>query len=366
MEVSGGQALSEDRSGGDGLLLRFRARRRQPPDQSLLNPPGGWPSEAVEPEGRGEDAREGEQESMLESAGADGGSAAIVRVGGGVAGGAAVADRRAVVPAKYDGDEVLPETWAKVGELRAMAESSDPSAGLEERGLHAWLATGGEGRAGLTDTDLLRFIMFRDGDVGVAWRQLKHAAAWRQERRVEDVLSEDRWSRHEELQAEIFWLGRDFDGRPTMVLRSVAHHPGAIDSEDFQRYFLFLLEQGRQLWGLGSEQQLNIIVDRIGAGIKNQDPRLLRTMLPVFRDAYPDIVYRCYVAPSSWIFRFVWVIAARLVDERQRKRVLLLAGEWQARLLEDFDPSVLPPHLGGTMLDYPPKQPPDMTRRDVT
>lgn len=50
--------------------------------------------------------------------------------------------------------------------------------------------------------------------------------------------------------------------------------------------------QGRQLWGLGSEKQLNIVVDRIGAGIKNQDPRLLRTMLPVFRDAYPDIVYR--------------------------------------------------------------------------
>ena len=37
---------------------------------------------------------------------------------------------------------------------------------------------------------------------------------------------------------------------------------------------------------------------------------------------------RCYVAPTSWIFRFVWIIAARLVDDRQRKRVLLLLGEW--------------------------------------
>ncbi|CAN0412974.1 unnamed protein product [Ectocarpus fasciculatus] len=77
-----------------------------------------------------------------------------------------------------------------------------------------------------------------------------------------------------------------------MVLRSIAHHPGAIDSDEFQRYFLFLLEQGRQLWGLGAVQQLNIIVDRVGAGIKNQDPRLLQSMLPVFRDAYPDIVFR--------------------------------------------------------------------------
>ncbi|CAM9866122.1 unnamed protein product [Scytosiphon promiscuus] len=264
-------------------------------------------------------------------------------------------------PAEYDGEMVLPETWAKVDELRSRAERCDPEAGEEEKGLQLWLAGGGgEGREGLTDTDLLRFVMFRHGDVDAAWRQLKQAAAWRQRRGVEDVLSEEQWSRHKELQAEIFWIGRDAEGRPTMVLRSIAHHPGAIDSEDFQRYFLYLLEQGRQLYGLGAERQLNIIVDRIGAGVKNQDPRLLGSMLPVFRDAYPDIVYRCYVAPTSWIFRFVWVIAARLVDDRQRKRVLLLVGDWKSRLLEDFDASVLPVHLGGTMAEYPPKQPPDM------
>lgn len=28
-----------------------------------------------------------------------------------------------------------------------------------------------------------------------------------------------------------------------MVLRSIAHHPGVIDPEDFERYFLYLLEQ---------------------------------------------------------------------------------------------------------------------------
>ena len=50
--------------------------------------------------------------------------------------------------------------------------------------------------------------------------------------------------------------------------------------------------QGRQLWGVGSVWQINIVVDRVGAGLKNQDPKLLSTMLPVFRDAYPDIVYR--------------------------------------------------------------------------
>ena len=39
---------------------------------------------------------------------------------------------------------------------------------------------------------------------------------------------------------------RDSGGRPTMALRSIAHLPGRIDSEEFQRYFLYLLEQVRR------------------------------------------------------------------------------------------------------------------------
>lgn len=38
--------------------------------------------------------------------------------------------------------------------------------------------------------------------------QLKRAAAWRQEHRVDDILSEERWPEFKELQEEIFWIGR--------------------------------------------------------------------------------------------------------------------------------------------------------------
>lgn len=48
----------------------------------------------------------------------------------------------------------------QVDELRQRAERSDAKE-LEGRSLQLWLAGGGEGRVGLTDMDLLRFIMFR-------------------------------------------------------------------------------------------------------------------------------------------------------------------------------------------------------------
>lgn len=45
-------------------------------------------------------------------------------------------------------------------EIRRRAESCDPET-AEAKGLQLWLASGGKEREGLTDTDILRFIMFR-------------------------------------------------------------------------------------------------------------------------------------------------------------------------------------------------------------
>ena len=111
------QRLSADRvgggGGGDSLLSRFRARRCQQPEQPRPDPADRLLAEVF---GR-EDAREEEQEgehASREVAAAAAAAAAAVSVGGGVDGGAAVADKRAGAPAKYDGEEVLPETWAKV------------------------------------------------------------------------------------------------------------------------------------------------------------------------------------------------------------------------------------------------------------
>lgn len=132
-------------------------------------------------------------------------------------------------------------------------------------------------------------------------------------------------------------------------------------------------------------------------GSPNQNPSPVFCGFPLVSWLYV-LSCRCYVAPTSWIFRLVWAIGARLVDERQRKRVLLLLDKWyvlsnvrlfpldmlsngcgrdrglpfafvffplrclldltnscrQSRLLEDFDAGILPEHLGGTLKEYPP------------
>ncbi|CAM9508147.1 unnamed protein product [Ectocarpus fasciculatus] len=191
---------------GGGLLRRWRARRRQGRGRRRSDPADGHLAAAtdeVEKRTTAEaDGGGGKHRASIRESGkiqADGdptaaftatAAAAVVAVASDGGSGVGSANSSVVVndaicvgvdgsgaalrPGKYDGEDVSPEAWTKVGELRARAERSDPNAGEEEKGLHTWLATGGgEGRKGLTDMDLLRFVMFRHGDVDAAWRQVR-------------------------------------------------------------------------------------------------------------------------------------------------------------------------------------------------
>eukprot|EP00611_Tribonema_gayanum_P002844 TRINITY_DN12181_c0_g1_i3.p1 TRINITY_DN12181_c0_g1~~TRINITY_DN12181_c0_g1_i3.p1 ORF type:complete len:151 (-),score=42.94 TRINITY_DN12181_c0_g1_i3:280-732(-) len=143
-------------------------------------------------------------------------------------------------------------------------------------------------------------------------------------------------------------MGNDSEGLPTLCLRGVHHHPGVLDPSKFMRYLVYLVEKGRREWGVGSHYQANMVVDRVDSGLHNQDPELLKVMLPIFRDNYPEIIHRAYIAPSNWVFMLIWAVARVLVDARQRARVQLMGGDFKASLLKFFDEDVLPPHLGGT------------------
>lgn len=244
---------------------------------------------------------------------------------------------------KVDDNVVTEKEWLLVSELRNRSLAfAVPN--KDEYSRSWWMWNDGDG---LTDLEYLRFLRHNNGNLEVAWKHLQETSDWRAKNNVDDVLSEEHWEDFEATK-ELFWLGDDKEGRPTLVLRSIHHHPGALDPDKFLRYVLYLMEKGRARFGVGTTTQMNLLVDRVGAGMKNQDPSLLSSLLPVFRDAYPDILYRCYVAPSSWIFLIIWAIGKPLVDARQRKRVLLLKRHWQEELLGVFDANLLPSHLGGS------------------
>ncbi|KAG5183230.1 hypothetical protein JKP88DRAFT_346597 [Tribonema minus] len=226
------------------------------------------------------------------------------------------------------GEAVTAEELAGVAAIRASIRGlHGPAAGAvagvaggEGEGItpmSPWLT---EGR--LSDFEILRFFRFNHGRLEATWAQLQTSAAWRHAYKVDAILGEsEEWESFAEAKRELFWMGNDSEGLPTLCLRGVHHHPGVLDPSKFMRYLVYLVEKGRREWGVGSHYQANMVVDRVDSGLHNQDPELLKVMLPIFRDNYPEIIHRAYIAPSNWVFMLIWAVARVLVDARQRARV---------------------------------------------
>ncbi len=107
--------------------------------------------------------------------------------------------------------------------------------------------------------------------------------------------------------------------RPIVVYRSCLHTPGRVDPEQYNRYVIKTLEQGRVDYGLGYKCQAAVVVDRVGSGLKNQDPALLRVLLPCFTTHFPGVIGNIYIAPVNNIFYAIWSLVSLLLDADQRR-----------------------------------------------
>merc|ERR1719326_1461302 len=88
-------------------------------------------------------------------------------------------------------------------------------------------------------------------------------------------------------------------GRPILLYRSALHAPGAIDPNTYTRYVIQQTERAIAQYDIGRTTESIVVVDRIGSGLKNQDPALLRVLIPVILNHYPYQVGAVYVAPTS-------------------------------------------------------------------
>ena len=94
---------------------------------------------------------------------------------------------------------------------------------------------------------------------------------------------------------------------------------------------------------------VSIIVDRTGSGLRNQDPVLLRYLLPPLVTNFPFALHRAYVAPVNVVFYSIWTVVRYLLPAPIRRRFRLLSGrDWRRQLAEEVGPRVaarLPPNL---------------------
>jgi hypothetical protein len=149
---------------------------------------------------------------------------------------------------------------------------------------------------------------------------------------------------------EMVYLPADKKGRPILLYRSALHTPNKIDPELYTRYVIQQTERAIEQYGIGTTAESIVLVDRIGSGLKNQDPALLRVLIPVILNHYPYSVGAVYVAPTSGVFNVIWsVLKLLLTPDAQKRFVLIDKKTLTATLKETIADDVLPGNLGGSL-----------------
>lgn len=245
--------------------------------------------------------------------------------------------------------------------IKIMREKLRKTTSFEYGSSSSWLFTA-------TDKEILRFVRAQIAHKEDAWRSILNHAKWRNSKYGADEVSDfaDNF-----MHYEIFWLGLNKQGCPTLIVRTVAHDGTHYDEnpELFSAFFTSVLEKGRQLYGVGTEKQVCMILDRFPfdhpTGVtKKEDEKLdfsvIKNLLNLFQhlystliNHYPEILDHARVMPASWVFKACYKITSRVMDRANRKKFLMISHtDINKEISSLFPPDVLPEHFGGTAQLY--------------
>eukprot|EP00284_Hemiselmis_tepida_P012982 CAMPEP_0174915180 /NCGR_PEP_ID=MMETSP1355-20121228/616_1 /TAXON_ID=464990 /ORGANISM="Hemiselmis tepida, Strain CCMP443" /LENGTH=428 /DNA_ID=CAMNT_0016160019 /DNA_START=136 /DNA_END=1422 /DNA_ORIENTATION=- len=204
----------------------------------------------------------------------------------------------------------------------------------------------------LTPVDLLRYVRGNGGEGRTAAEKLLATAVWRKDFGVTGILEEEETTIDAFFEGkvhEVDWLEEGADtesGRPSLLYRSAVHHPADIPTDRWVRFFVHQCEWARVHY---PNDQVLVLVDRVGSGLSNQDPTVLRALAPVIVDHYPDTIGRVLIAPVNNVLYVIWGLVSLILDPTTKSRMKLIKGkDWRERLVECMDADKIPVRLGGT------------------
>ena len=214
-----------------------------------------------------------------------------------------------------------------------------------------------------SDRELLPFARACSTADALATR-LRDTATWRREWALtnEDwtfdaffTSRKDAFYRDIELDGEMMeWLGGESDapcttkeGASLLILRPARYKLGTVEKEDWLRLIAWHGARATSEWPSDNDTDkpghgsVAIIVDRTCSGVRNQDPRLLRFLLPPLIRHYPASLHRAYVGPVNYVFYGIWAVATLILPRRVAGRFMLLRGsDWKAQLRNELGPEV--------------------------
>lgn len=217
-----------------------------------------------------------------------------------------------------------------------------------------------------TDPYLLRWLIARDFDVTKAQDLLRKNLRWRAENDVDTLV--DRYECHPVLKkyfpGGIF--NHDREGCP-MYIVPIGHGDfkgmlQCVPKEDIVRHVIYTMElmqrdMDNQTRKLGRTVNSSLfLIDYEGFSLKQvtswQVLDLSRSLTGLYENYYPEMLKLGILINTPSFFPMFWRFIRPFMTERTVNKLHMFTHDgWQQVLLKHVDPSQLPAHWGGTIVD---------------
>ncbi|KAJ2398634.1 phosphatidylinositol transfer protein csr1 [Coemansia sp. RSA 2559] len=174
---------------------------------------------------------------------------------------------------------------------------------------------------GNPDAWVLRFLRARDWDVGEALQMVRRTLVWRTGQAIDEVAyyGESKLHYHTMESGLAFACTQDNLDNPVYVVRVRVNFARNRNIVAIKRFLCWQIETS-QLLGDG---RITILFDLTGFSRENIDLPLVRTLIALLTNYYPETLGILILHVNSWVFSGIWALISPFIDPAVKAKIVM-------------------------------------------
>ncbi|KAJ1666853.1 hypothetical protein EV178_001937 [Coemansia sp. RSA 1646] len=175
------------------------------------------------------------------------------------------------------------------------------------------------------DSWVLRFLRARKWDVDEALCMIRKTLVWRTGQAIDEVAyyGESALHHHTMDSGLAFACTRDNLGNPVYVVRVRVNFAQNRNIVAIKRFLCWQIETSQLLSGGEADGRVTILFDLAGFSRENIDLALVRTLITLLSNYYPETLGILILHVNSWVFSGIWSLISPFIDPVVKSKIVM-------------------------------------------
>ncbi|KAJ2609208.1 phosphatidylinositol transfer protein csr1 [Coemansia sp. RSA 1365] len=194
---------------------------------------------------------------------------------------------------------------------------------------------------GNADSWVLRFLRARKWEVSEAMEMIKSTLKWRTGQAIEEIMyfGESQLHYHTMDTGLSFACTNDRLDNPVFVVRVRVNIDSNRSILAIKRFLCWQIETSQLLSTGNADGRVTILFDLTDFTRENIDFKLVRTLISLLTNYYPETLGILLLYVNSWLFTGIWALISSFIDPVVKSKIVMVKNP------SDLSPYIDPEHL---------------------